>query len=187
MACRISRTLTSILAFTLLCSTFAEAQEQVTHSETPAADKLHTWEVAQFRAPAGRKVQVVTIAQPTHRASCRVASFTADQLTCKSPFGSTRIYKSQEIAALILPGDYNQRFPFVIGFNTAAGFAVWGTVALVATCIPCAAATALAAILFLGAAGACLIADDVPDSLLYLAPGLELHVKGYVSMSEMRL
>ena len=186
MAHQITGPLTSILALAVLFQALAQAQEQVSIANLPAPGSAHTWQTAQLRAPAGRKIQVVTKAQPTHRIACRVASFTGEQLLCKGAFGETRIYDSQDIAALIRPGDYNQRFPFVIGLNTAAGFAIWGTIVLVATCIPCAAATAFVALGVLGAAGAVLIADDQPDALLYLAPGEHLQVKGYVSRNDQR-
>jgi hypothetical protein len=187
MAHQITRPLTSILLLTVLFQTLAHAQDQVSISQAHPTGPANTWQTAQSRARVGHKIQVVTKAQPTHRIACRVASFAGDQLLCKGAFGETRSYNAQDIAALIFPGDYNQRFPFVIGFNTAAGFATWGAIVLVATCIPCAAATAFAALLFLGAAGASLIADDRPDALLYLAPGQQLKVKGYVSQNDLGL
>lgn len=180
------RITTSILAIILVFRATVYGQEEVTLNTSSRASlqSVHQWDDIKWRVGSHQKIQVVTIADPTHRSVCRLASLTHDQLACKGPFGATRIYKTQEITALILPGDYNQKFPFLIGLNTAAGFATWGTVVLVATCIPCAAATAFAALLFLGAAGAVLIADDQPDTLIYLASGQHLQVKGYVSQGE---
>lgn len=184
MAYRTTRALTSILALTLLSLPFAQGEDQVTFPHALAAESFHTWDVARLRAPSGRSVFVVTMARPTHRVACRVTSFTRDQLACKVPFGATRIYKPQEVAALILPGDDDLRLRLVLGFNTALAAAIWGTLVLAPTCPPCAVATGIAALFFFGAAGAVLIGDDQPDSLLYLAPGQQLQIKGYVSQGQ---
>lgn len=193
MAHSITRTLTTILALTLLSQTLTHAQDQPTLAQPPAADPptvdiIHipnvapsTWEYAPSRAPSGRKIFVISMARPTHRIACRVQSFTVDQLACKRPFGKTRIYKPQQIAALILPGDDDLKLRLVLGFNGALGAAIWGTVVLAPICPPCAVGTGIAALFFFGAAGATLIGDDQPDSLLYLAPGQTLNKKlGYV-------
>jgi hypothetical protein len=121
------------------------------------------------------------MAQPTHRIACRVQSFTVDQLACKRPFGKTRIYKPQEVAALITPGDNDLKLRLVLGLNVALAAAIWGTVVLAPTCPPCAVGTGIAAFFFFGAAGGVLIGDDQPNQLIYLAPGQTLNKKlGYV-------
>jgi hypothetical protein len=96
---------------------------------------------------------------------------------CKGPFDRTRIYKSSDIAALIVPGDLDFKIRFVLAYNAALGASIWGTVVLAATCPGCAAATGIAALFFFCGSGAVLIGDDVPDSLLYLVPGETLRVK----------
>jgi len=57
------------------------------------------------------------------------------------------------------------------------GAAIWGTVVLAPVCPPCAVGTGIAAFLIFGATGAVLIGDDMPDRLLYLAPGQTLQVE----------
>ena len=181
MANRIIYALTTVLALTFLSQTLTLAQDQPTPSHPPMAGPLQRWDYASLRAPSRRKIVVVTMAQPTHRIACRVRSFTADQLVCKCPFGKTRIYKPQEVAALIIPGDDDLKLRLVLGLNGALGAAIWGTVVLAPTCIPCAVGTGIAAFFFFGTAGGVLIGDDQPDSLLYLAPGQTLNKKlGYV-------
>ena len=69
-----------------------------------------------------------------------------DQLTCKDPFGGTRTYKSQEIAALITPDDEDVEAlvpPWVQRCVSRRGLH-----AAVATCIPCAVATGVVAGIF---------------------------------------
>ncbi len=177
MAHRIARTLTTILALTLLSQTLAHAQDQPTPAPPPAADPLQKWDYASLRAPSGRKLYVITMAQPTHRIACRVRSFTVDQLVCKGPFGTTHIHKPQEVSALITPNDNDVRLRLVLGLNGALAAAIWGTVVLSATCIPCAVATGVVALVLFAAAGAVLIGDGQPETLLYLAPGQQLHLK----------
>jgi hypothetical protein len=127
------------------------------------------------------KLAVVTIDQPERTRSCRVKSFTPDRLVCARLIGRPHTYRVDQVLAIILPGDGGSRLPIWLSLNAASGAAIWGTVVLMATCPPCAAATAFAALAFLGAAGAVAYTDDVPDRLLYLAPGQKLSNKlGYV-------
>lgn len=177
MAYRVTRTITSILAVTLLSQTLALGQDPLTPASPPATERSNGWEYAPLRVRSGAKLFVITMAQPTRRTICHVGSFTVDQLACRGPFGVTRIYKPQEIAALIVPGDEDLKLRLVIGLNTALAAAIWGTVVLAPICPPCAVATGIAAFCFFGAAGAVLVGDDQPDSLLYLAPGQQLHFK----------
>jgi len=114
------------------------------------------------------------MAQPSRRTACRVRSIANDQLACKGPFGKTRTYKPQEIAAIILPGDSAFQLRLWVGLNAAAGLAAWGTFVLAPACIPCAAATAFAAFAFVCAAGAIAYSDDRPESLIYLAPNKQV-------------
>jgi hypothetical protein len=114
------------------------------------------------------------MAQPTRRSVCRINSIESDRLVCKDPFGKTHSYRSQEIAALIVPGDDDLKVKLVLGFNAAAGLAAWGTYVLAPTCLPCAIATGVVAGFFFLAAGAILIGDDQPESLIYLAPNQQI-------------
>jgi hypothetical protein len=186
MAHPITRTLTAALALAVFSQTLAVAEnpDQSTRTEppavkpTPASNKAaSTWEEARFRVPAGKKFIVVTLAEPTHRNSCRVQSVTLDRLTCKRPFRKTRAYNSQQIAALITPGDKGLWRVLFFGFNGGLGAAIWGTLILAPVCVPCAVGTGVAAYFFFGAAGVVLFSGFEPDSLLYLAPGQTLQVK----------
>lgn len=186
MAHRITRTLTTAFALTLLFQAFAIAQNQPASANPPAtdlihippvADALHTWNYAPWPAGAKGKLIVITMAQPTHRIACRVESFTVDQLACKGPFGTIRIYKPQQVAALLTPDDEDVRRWLLLGFNGASAAAAWGTLVLSATCIPCAVATAVVAAFFFVANGPVLVADGQPETVLYLAPGQTLQVQ----------
>lgn len=177
MAHRFTRSLTCILALTFLSQTLALGQDQTPSVDPPVTGRTQSWDYAPSSVRSGAKLFVITMAQPTRRTICRVQSFTVDQLACKGPFGATRIYKPQEIAALIIPGDQGLKLRLLLGFNTALGAAIWGTVVLAPVCPPCAVGTGITALFFFGAAGAIMIADDQPESVLYLAPGQQLNSK----------
>ena len=177
------RRILTLATLALLSATLA--QPAPASAKPPAAsslvDSLHyrdakftNWDPLAQINPSG-KLFVVTLADPTHRHTCRIQSFTADQLTCKGL--GARTYPAQDIAALIVPGDYNPKRWLVLGFNAAAGAAIWGTIVLAPVCVPCAVATGVAAGYLLGGAGATLICDNLPDRLLYLTPGQTLQVK----------
>jgi len=170
-----------LAALALLTSTIALAQSGPTASSLPDHPhydnpKFTTWNSLAEVNPGG-KLLVVTLSQPTSRHTCSVHSMTATELVCKAPFGATRTYPSSNIAALIVPGDFDLKMRLVIAFNAALGASIWGTVVLAAACPPCAVATGIAAFLFFGSAGAVLIGDDVADTLLYLAPGQTFQAK----------
>jgi hypothetical protein len=173
----------AILTVSLFSGSLALAQQTSTPepvqetASIPAFDLHEDWAKASAIASSKHKLIIATSADPTHRHACRVQSFTPDQLVCKGSFGKTNAYKPQEIAALITPGDKDFKLRGVLVVNGVAAAAIWGTVVLAATCIPCAVATGVAALFILGAAGAILIADDQPEAILYLAPGQTLQVK----------
>ena len=175
MRCRTLCRLLTLTALTLPTMVIAFAQPTPSASgkvlSSSLVDSLH------YDQPPGGKLLIVTLAQPNHRQNCAVRSLTATELMCKGPFDRTRIYKSSDIAALIVPGDLDFKIRFVLAFNAALGASIWGTVVLAATCPGCAAATGIAALFFFCGSGAVLIGDDVPDSLLYLVPGETLRVK----------
>jgi hypothetical protein len=146
-----------------------------------AVSESHTWRNAQLLGTSQKRLYVVTFDKTDRRHPCRVQSLTSDKLVCARMIGGPRIYELDQIAALIIPGDGGSRLRIWLGLNAGLGAAIWGTVVLTATCPACAAATALVALLFFGAAGATAYADGVPDRLLYLAPGQKLSRKlGYV-------
>jgi len=140
-----------------------------------------SWQVAETSGASMYKLAVVTLDHPDRMQSCRVKSFTSDRLVCARLIGRPHSYRADQVLAIIVPGDGGLRLPIWLSLNAVSGAAIWGTVVLTATCPPCAAATAFAALVFLGAAGAIALADDVTNKLLYLAPGQELSEKlGYV-------
>ena len=157
------------------------------HAQSPALPEIATVpisnysQIPQLGETAKRTLFVVTFDRPNRRQICRVKSYTAEKLVCSRAIGRPRTYPTQQILALIVPGDAGFKIRFVVGANVALGAAVWGTVVLAATCPPCAVATGIAALLIFGAAGAVLIGDDQPNQLLYLAPGQQLSDKlGFV-------
>lgn len=140
-----------------------------------------TWEFAQQFDPSKHKVFVVTFDQPTRRQSCHIQSFTQDKLVCSRAIGGARTYVRKQVAALILPGDDELRRWVLLGLNGGLGTAIWGTVVLAAACPACAVGTGIAALICFSFAGAVGMTDNVPNRLLYLAPGHELSGKlGYV-------
>jgi hypothetical protein len=174
MAYGIIRSISIALAIELLSPSLVHAQGQPVPASPTTADPLQNWEYASLRARPKSKVLVITMAQPTRRSVCRINSIESDRLVCKDWFGKDRIYKPREVAALVVRGDGGLQTRLWIGFNAASGFAAWGTYVLAPICIPCAAATAFAAFAFLTFAGAVAYCDDQPDSLVYLAPNLQI-------------
>jgi hypothetical protein len=117
------------------------------------------------------KFVVVTVDQPNRKQACRVQSFTKDKLVCTRVIGGPRTYLSNQVIALIVPGDDALRIRLVLGFNAGLGAAIWGTIVLAATCPACGVATGIAALIMFAAAGATLIGDGQPERLLYVAAG----------------
>ena len=178
IAQRTLRRILTLATLTLLSATLALAQTAAppAHPQPPSLSNTN-WGSAEDLGAPKRILFVVTTARPTHRITCRVQTFTDDQLTCKGPFGRTRIYKAQDIAAIILPGDFATRVGFGLGFTGAAAAATWGTVVLAATCTPCAVGVGIAAFLLFVVDLGTQAADPYEDQLLYLAPGQTLQVK----------
>jgi hypothetical protein len=144
----------------------------------PIGNGSHTWRAAQSSGSSNHKLYLVTMDQPHRRQTCHVKLFTEDRLECSRPIGDPRTYLPQQVLALIIPGDVlSARIPIFLGLNAGLGTAIWATVMLTATCPACAAATGIAALIFFCAAGAVAYSDDVPNKLLYLAPGHELSLK----------
>jgi hypothetical protein len=183
MPLRIIFQIPAVSALLLISSTVAVAQSSSTAGVVtiPIGRGGHTWGDAQSSGSSKHRLYVVTLDQPQRRQSCHVQSLTAEKLVCSRAIGGPRTYLPQQVLALILPGDGHVRLPIWLALNGGLGAAIWVTVVLTATCPACAAATAFAALLFFGAAGAIAYGDDVPDKLLYLAPDHELSRKlGYV-------
>ena len=172
------RRLLALATLTLLSATLALAQETPPPGNRDFAKKsTDNWSDAAIIGAPQKKLFVITMADPTHRHACRVQSITADQLVCKGSFNKTHVYKPQEVAALVTPGDYNLRVWMVSAANASLGAAIWATVVLIPTCPPCAVATGIAALISFGAAGAALIGEGTQEHLLYLAPGQTLQIK----------
>ena len=144
----ILRHILPLATLVLLSATVALAQGRraISAPKSPAAsslvDSLHyndpkftNWDSLAQISPSG-KLFVIMLADPTHRHTCRVPSFTADQLTCKAH--GARTYNAQDVAALIVPGEYDLRRWFLVGFNGAVARQSWATVVLAPTCVPCA-------------------------------------------------
>ncbi|MGA2649748.1 MAG: hypothetical protein ABSF28_04470 [Terracidiphilus sp.] len=174
----INRNLLQVFAFVLASASVAYGQN-VSKVEISVANSSEDWKHAEDLTPIKSKRYVVTIDQPDRKQSCRVQSFTDDELVCSRANGGSRTYKREQIVALIVPGTKSETLAFFLGFNTGLGASIWGTVALVATCPVCAAGTALAAFIFFELAGVTAMSDDAsaPEKLLYLAHGQMLSNK----------
>lgn len=181
MTQRIIRSILFLFAIALF-ATIALGQSPFS-PEAPTTPSINQWQVAQAAGSSKHKIVVVTLDQPQRRQTCRVKSFTMDKLVC-SHIGGPHTYLPQQVLALILPGDAGLRLPIMLGLNAGLGVSIWGTVVLVATCPACAAATALAAFICFGFAGAVAMTDDQPDRLFYLADGQRL--TGKMSILESR-
>ncbi|HUB53007.1 MAG TPA: hypothetical protein VL986_12705 [Terracidiphilus sp.] len=168
--------------FSIICATATVALGQSSSAiETGTIDQSQSWQGALSGVAANHKVFVVTIDKPDRKQKCRIESFDQDKLICSRAIGSPRTYLAKQVIALILPGDGGLRVPLWIGLNGGLGAAIWGTVVLAAACPACAVGTGIAALFFFAFAGAVAFTDDVPNRLLYLAPGNELSEKlGYV-------
>jgi hypothetical protein len=176
MSQRITRRILTFSAVAVITASIAGAQSQVSPETIKVAD-AHTWLDAQSAASSGHKLFLVTLDKPDRRQACRVQSFSPEEVVCSRAIGGPRTYLRQQLLAIILPGDDGLRVKLLLWFNGGLGAAIVGTVVLVATCPACAAATALAALLFFSAAGAVAYGDQAPDSILYLAPGRKLSRK----------
>lgn len=181
---RSTRSILTLFVIAVVSATIARAQSssstEVVTIRTSGTDS-HTWEFAQLFNPSKHKLFVVTVDQPNRRQSCRIKSFTEEKLVCSRAIGGPRTYLPQQVVALILPGDGGWQFRVWLGLNAGLGAAIWGTVVLAAACPACAVGTGIAALFFFSFAGAVAYTDDVPDRLLYLAPGQQLSGKlGYV-------
>lgn len=160
------RSVFSLFAAVLIVATIASAQNP-TSTEVVALPTINNWQHAQSSSASERKFFVVTVDEPQRKQTCRVRSFTMDKLVCKS-----RTYLPQQVLAIILPGDHALRW--FLGFNAGLGASIYGTVVLTAICPACAAATAFAALVCFGFAGAIAYTDSYPERLLYLAEGQHL-------------
>ena len=178
----------TIATLTLFSGTLAVAQQapQPSHNPAhpPAYSLVHSasydqprftnWYSLAVVNPSG-KLFVVTTADPKHRHACRIQSFAVDQLICKG--GRQTNFRTDEIAALIVPGNYvSNRIRLVVG-NSILGAAIWGSIVLAPVCPLCAAGAAFAAADAFGFSSETLLCDHIPDHLLYLAPGQTLQVK----------
>ena len=165
----------------LVSTAVASAQSSSAKEILINASDGHTWHYAQLLGVSKRKLYIITLDRANRRQTCHVQSFTDDKLICARAIGTPRTYRSNQIVAILLPGDDALRFRVLLGLNAGLGGAIWGTVVLAATCPACAVGMGIAAFVFFAAAGAIGFTDDVPDRLLYLAPGQQLSRKlGYV-------
>jgi hypothetical protein len=162
------RSLFAGLALSFVFASFALGQ-------SPTAP---TWESARAERVATRTLYVITISHPKSRRTCLVQSIGASEIVCTHR-GHQATYRVGEVAALILPGVHTRWYLYAAGFLTAGGAATWGTVVLASVCIPCAAATAVAAffLYWMAPMSAMATDGDTADTLLYLAPGQSLKVK----------
>jgi hypothetical protein len=165
------RRIATFFAILFIISAAAQAQTPMS-KEAPAITSA--WQIAQQVGSSKAMLFVVTLGRTQRKQACRVKSFTLDKLVCSATIGRSRTYLPQQIVAIILPGDENLKLKLWLGLNCGVAAASWGTVVLAATCPPCAVGTGVAALLLFGAAGAILVGDDQPESLLYLAPGQRL-------------
>jgi len=176
----ITHIFTLFFVVALISANIASAQSSRAPDILTVSDS-HTWHYAQVLGGSKRKLYVITIDQANRRHTCRVQSFTDDKLVCARAIGTPRTYRSNQIVAILLPGDDALRFRVLLGLKAGLGGAIWETVVLAATCPACAVGMGIAAFVFFAAAGAIGFTDDVPDRLLYLAPGQQLSRKlGYV-------
>ncbi len=174
------RRILTLATLTLLSATIALAQTAAppAHPELPSLSN-NNWSYAKDRGVPERTLFVITTARSTHRINCRARTFTDDQLTCKGPFGRTRTYKAQDIAALILSGEDTAIRHIMVVVAVISACAIAGAVFLnpVARFGSFLLGLAGGAAFLILEPGLAMAADDQPDELLYLAPGQTLQVK----------
>jgi hypothetical protein len=179
------RSIVIVIGLVVGSAIMARAQSE-TSTEMLKLNPHDSWEGAQLvgasRVSGSKsRIVVVTMDKPDRRQGCRVQSFTVDKIVCSRVFGGSRTYTTQQVLALIIPGDGGARIPLFLGLNAGLGASIWGTVVLAAACPACAVGTGVAALFFFGFAGAVAYSDGQPDRLLYRAPDQELSRKlGYV-------
>ena len=179
------RRLLTLATLMLLSATLALAQHRSVTSARPSAPTFTAaWREPRYRdwsqlypLHLGGRLFVLTTQHPKARHTCHVRSFATDQLVCRDSLGVPHTYKSQDIATLIIPGEYELKLRMLAGFNAGLGAGIWATIVLAPVCPPCAAATALVALCAFSGAGAIMVGDDIEDAILYLAPGQTLQIK----------
>lgn len=147
--------------------------------QAPQAPQNSSWGEGVVRNIAAKdKVYVVTIAHPKYRHVCVVAWIDDDKIACTHP-GHESVYRVEDVAALVQPGEHAHVWPYFVGFLASAVAATWGTIVLAPVCPPCAVATGAAALIlyWMAPASGMMSDDDSPDTLLYLAAGQRLQVK----------
>lgn len=180
---RIVRNVFGLLGLSVVSASIGLAQSASSSDIFVAATNnsmASAWQSARQAGVKG-KLTLVAIDHPQRRQTCRIRSFTPDKIVCSRGIGSPRTYLTQQVLALIIPGDAALTRLVVFGLNVGLGTAIWGTVVLAATCPACAVGTGIAALICFLFAGAVLFTGDQPDRLLYLAPGGGLSPKlGYI-------
>jgi hypothetical protein len=182
MAHRIARSLTAILALTLISTCLARAQDKPPESAKwdPAI-----WQTGHHADPRlnlrqDDKLILFTTAEPTRGQSCRLDSIDANQIVC-SRFGrKPQVYRVDDIAALVLPGYHTPTLITLIAPVAVVVGSIVGAVILMPAAV--AAGVVLAIVAGYASIYALLLAggnsyDHSPDQLLYLAPGQQLHFK----------
>jgi len=140
-----------------------------------------TWEVAPVDVGVGnspKRLYVVTKTHPTKRHTCEARSVSTSEIVCEH-HGRPTIYKAEDVAAIIEPGEHSRWHLYSIGFLAASGLTAWGTAVVASICLPCAIAPGFAAFFLFWMAPAMAMGSDgdSPDKLLYIAPGQTLRVK----------
>lgn len=173
MPLRTTRSIFTLFLIALVSATITRAQSPIP-IEKPADTPNTSWQLAKARGDSQHKLFVVTLDQPQRRQSCHVQSLTAEKLVCSRAIGGPRTFLPQQILALIVPGGNGTLIRLMLGFNMGLGTAIWGTVALLATCPACAVGTGIAAFICFVVAAGTLASGTDPDRLLYVAPGQKL-------------
>ena len=137
------------------------------HSASYDQPRFTNWYSLAVINPSG-KLFVITTADPTHRHACRVQSFSVDQLICKG--GRQTNFRTDEIAALIVPGNHVSNRVILAAGNAILGAAIWGTIVLAPVCPLCAAITADAAFSAFGFSEVTLVCNHVPDAFSISCP-----------------
>jgi hypothetical protein len=173
----------AILTVALSANGLAQAEQP---SQDPSTDPdprvrfENIWPQNSIDTQPGNRVFVVTLAEPKHKQACRVQSIDATAITCARHAGwKPRVFRAQDVAAIIRPGDHIPILLYFVSFGTGTGAGIWGTTVLAPLCIPCAvvvgAASGLLLIMTLGSGF--LIDSDYPDALTYIQLGQTLQIK----------
>lgn len=163
------------LAFTAALLSTAAFAQPIYMPEDPDPAAIPAW---PSTVPTNQ-VLVVTLAEPGKRHTCQLGSLTPQALTCVGQHGGKpKVYKPEEVEAIINPRDHERFAIPMLSFLGAGGAIIYAATLLNPFTTIGAVVVGIFGGLIAATAGAYAIGanGDLPDRLLYLAPDHKLSV-----------